>query len=295
MPSLKEVRTRIESVKSTQQITRAMKMVAASKLRRAQLAILKLRPYASKMDEILHHISNSIEDNSENIYSEQREVNNVLLIPISSNRGLCGAFNANIIKKTVQHINFNFAFQQKEGNLDILCIGKKVSDYFSKRNYNVIDKLDHIFDEMSFDNVFPVANSIIDYFIQKKYDKIQLIYNKFKNAAVQIITIEDFLPVSTVPAEKRGINMSSVNYLFEPEEKLIVDNLIPKILKIQIYKALIDSLASEHGARMTAMHQASDNAAEILQELKLTYNKARQATITNEIMEIVSGAEALKG
>ncbi len=295
MPSLKEVRTRIESVRSTQQITSAMKMVAASKLRRAQLAILKLRPYAAKMNEILHDISSSIEDSSENIYSRQREITHVLLIPVSSNRGLCGAFNSNIIKHTIQHIHSQYGDQFQKGNLDLLSIGKKGSDFFIKNNYKVIERFDSIFDEMSFENVVPLANILIDNFLQNKYDKIEIIYNQFKNAAVQIITVEAFLPVRSDFGERKGSSKNHVNYLFEPGKEQIIDELIPKILKVHIYKALIDSLASEHGARMTAMHQASDNAGEILQELKLSYNKARQASITNEILEIVSGAEALKG
>jgi len=295
MASLKEVRTRIESVSSTQQVTSAMKMVAASKLRRAQLAILKLRPYAAKMEEILHDISSNVEDLNENVYFQQREIRNVLLIPVSSNRGLCGAFNSNIIKQTTKHIHANYTDLFKKGNLDILCIGKKVSDFFSANNYNVIDKYDHIFDQLTFENTVPMADNIMDLFIKKKYDKIEIIYNQFKNAAVQIITVEEFLPVSSYKESKEELAKTQVNYLFEPGKEQILDELIPKILKVQIYKALTDSSASEHGARMTAMHQASDNAAEILKELKLSYNKARQASITNEILEIVGGAEALKG
>jgi len=295
MANLKEVRNRIESVSSTQQITSAMKMVAASKLRRAQIAILKLRPYAAKMKEILHDLSSSLDDSSENVFSRQREIKKVLLIPISSNRGLCGAFNANIIKRTIHHINSHYPDQIKNGNVDLLCIGKKVSDFFSKNGYNVADTQDQLLDNLTFENVVPLANTLMDLFTQKEYDKIEIVYNQFKNAAVQILTVEEFLPVSPQDHGEKGVSKNQANYLFEPGKEEIVEELIPKTLKIQIYKALIDSLASEHGARMTAMHQASDNAGEILHDLKLTYNKARQAAITNEILEIVSGAEALKG
>lgn len=295
MPSLKEVRTRIESVSSTQQITSAMKMVAASKLRRAQLAILKLRPYASKMQEILSGLSSSIEDSSESVFSGKREVKNVLLIPVSSNRGLCGAFNSNVIKRTTQHIHSQYPDQFKNNKLDILTIGKKVSDYFIKNGYKVINRKDEIFDSLSFENTVPLANMLMDMYVQKKYDKIDFIYNQFKNAAVQIITVEEFLPISSEDLGSEEGHVNQVNFLFEPGKEEIIEELIPKILKVQLYKMLIDSVASEHGARMTAMHQASDNASEILHDLKLKYNKARQASITNEILEIVSGAEALKG
>ena len=212
MPSLKEVRKRIESVRSTQQITSAMKMVAASKLRRAQLAILKLRPYAAKMNEILHNLSGSVDDASENVYSAQREVKNVLIITVSSNRGLCGAFNTNIIKHTIKHIDAKYAEQFKNGNLDLLCAGKKVSDYFIKNNYNVIERLDHLFNEMTFENVVPVANKLIDFFIRKRYDRIEIIYNQFKNAAIQIITVEDFLPVRLVENDQKESGKNNVNY-----------------------------------------------------------------------------------
>ncbi len=295
MSNLKEVRTRIESVSSTQQITSAMKMVAASKLRRAQLSILKLRPYAAKMQEILNDLSSSLDSSSENVFSKQKELNKVLIIPVTSNKGLCGAFNANIIKRTIQHINSKYPEQFKKGDVDLLCIGKKVSDFFSKSEYNMMDRQDQILDNLTFESIVPLAHGLMDLFIQDKYDKIEIIYNQFKNAAVQVITTEEFLPVNPPDTGEHEGSKNKVNYLFEPGREEIVDELIPKILKIQLYKALNDSLASEHGARMTAMHQASDNASEILKDLKLTYNKARQASITNEILEIVSGAEALKG
>ncbi len=292
MPSLKEVRTRIDSVKSTQQITSAMKMVSASKLRRAQNAIIKLRPYASKLNEILQNLSTSIENSDENVYSQLRAEEKVLIISISSNRGLCGAFNANVVKEVNKRIHEKYTSQNEKGNVFIYCIGKKVVDYFTSKGYNVAEKNIAIFDELSFENVAPMAEQLMLDFASKKYDKIEIVYNRFKNAATQELIAEQYLPIQPKQEEVASL---AADYIFEPNKEDIVREMIPKSLKIQLYKAILDSFASEHGARMTAMHKATDNADELLKDLKLKYNKARQATITNEILEIVSGAEALKG
>ena len=293
MPNLKEVRTRIESVKSTQQITSAMKMVAASKLRKAQNAIIKLRPYASKLHEILQNLSKSIEDSEENAYSEVREPDNILLIIIASNRGLCGAFNANVIKAANYLMATKYKKQFESGKLGIFCIGKKISDYYSKEEYKIAEINNEIFDDLSFENAAPIAENLMKEFSDKKYDRIEIIYNQFKNAAVQKLITEQYLPI--VPETQSDSQQQEVNadYIFEPSKEEILKELIPKSLKIQLYKAILDSFASEQGARMTAMHQATENAKEILKDLKLSYNKARQAAITNEILEIVSGANAL--
>jgi len=292
MPSLKEVRTRIDSVKSTQQITSAMKMVSASKLRRAQNAIIKLRPYASKLNEILQNLSTSIENSDENVFSQVRVEEKVLIISIASNRGLCGAFNANVVKEVNKRIQEKYTRQNDKGNVFIYCIGKKVVDYFTSKGYNVAEKNIAIFDELSFENVVPMAEQLMQEFASKKYDRIEIVYNRFKNAATQELISEQYLPIQ--PKEEKVASLAA-DYIFEPNKEDIVREMIPKSLKIQLYKAILDSFASEHGARMTAMHKATDNADELLKNLKLKYNKARQATITNEILEIVSGAEALKG
>ncbi len=296
MPNLKEVRTRISSVKSTQQITSAMKMVAASKLRRAQNAILQMRPYASKLKEILQNLSASLDAGDDSsVFSEQRQPGKVLIIPMSSNRGLCGAFNANVIKLTVNTIEEKYKNQFESGNVSLITIGKKVSEFFEKRDYNVLSSQDDVFDNLTFENVSELAEDLMIRFRNKEFDRIEIIYNQFKNAATQRLINEQFLPVEPVEDDGTGTELSKVDYIFEPNKQEIVQDLIPKSLKIQFYKALLDSFASEHGARMTAMHQATDNAQELLKDLSLAYNKARQAAITNEILEIVSGAEALKG
>jgi len=293
MPSLKEVRLRIASVNSTKQITSAMKLVAASKLRRAQDSILKMRPYAAKLKELLQGLSTSLEGQDENIFSAKRQGGKVLLIPISSNRGLCGAFNANIIKGTIRLSKEMFAEEMNDGRLYILSIGRKSSEFFSRHGYRVVSTHDEIFDNLNFENTAPLALSIMDAFAKGEYDKVILIHNHFKNAASQVVLVEQFLPIEA-PSDQE-INQTSFDYIFEPNKEEIVAELIPKSLKIQFYKSLLDSFAAEHGARMTAMHQATDNAQELLKELRLSYNKARQAAITKEILEIVSGAEALKG
>ncbi|MCB0807570.1 MAG: ATP synthase F1 subunit gamma [Bacteroidales bacterium] len=296
MPSLKEVRTRITSVKSTQQITSAMKLVAASKLRKAQNAILQMRPYANKLKEILQNLSASLDvADQDNVYSQQRKQDKVLLIPVSSNRGLCGAFNSNVIKATLRTIDQKYKAQHKDGNLHLMTVGKKVTEYFSRRKYNIIESHDELFDDLNFENAGIIADKLMKLFATGKYDRIDIIYNQFKNAATQRLVVEQFLPVEPVEQSGQQAKAPKVDYIFEPDKEEIVQDLIPKSLKIQFYKSILDSNAAEHGARMTAMHQATDNAQELLRDLSIAYNKARQAAITNEILEIVSGAEALKG
>lgn len=295
MPSLKEVRNRISSVKSTQQLTSAMKLVAASKLRRAQNAILKMRPYAMKLRDLLQDLSSSIENSDEHVFSEERELNNVLLIIVTSNKGLCGSFNANVIKAATSHINNNYKNHYREGHLFLFTIGKKAYDFFKKKKYQNLKYDIDLLEDLKFEKVAPIAEELMKEFSEKKYDKIEIIYNRFKNAAVHKLVIEQYLPISTEQEKKKEKHEQQNDYIFEPSKEEIVKELIPKTLKIQLYKALLDSYASEQGARMTAMHNATDNAQELLRELNLKYNKARQASITNELLEIISGAEALKG
>jgi len=293
MANLKEVRTRIASVKSTQQITSAMKMVAASKLRRAQNAIIQMRPYAAKLKEILQNLSASLDASDGSIYADQREPKNVLIVVVSSNRGLCGAFNANIIKAANKLIDEKYQSQFDAGNLSMMTIGRKVTEYFEKNNYTVLSSHDEIYDTLTFEQVSVLSQDVMDRFEEKKFDRVEIIYNQFKNAATQNLVAEQFLPVEPVELEEGQTETSKVDYIFEPSKEEIVHDLIPKSLKVQFYKALLDSYASEHGARMTAMHQATDNAQEMLKDLNLSYNKARQAAITQEISEIVSGAAAV--
>ncbi len=296
MANLKEVRIRIASVQSTMQITSAMKMVAAAKLRKAQNAVTTMRPYAAKLQEIMSDLSASLDDSNENVFTTARDSEKVLLVTITSNRGLCGAFNLNVVKEAVKQVEGEFAPQLKKGNVDFFCVGKKGADILKSKGYTVKEAESAIFDDLNFANVALLAESLMQKFAVGAYDKIVLVYNEFKNAAVQILQTEQFLPiVESTPDESAGKEHKHVDYIFEPGKKEIITELIPKSLKIQFYKALLDSFAAEHGARMTAMHQATDNATELLKDLKLTYNKARQASITNEILEIVSGAEALKG
>jgi len=291
MPNLKEVRNRITSVSSTQQITSAMKMVSAAKLRRAQDAVTRLRPYSAKLREILENLSSSLDAAEGGQFSVKRDPNKILIIAITSNRGLCGGFNANIIKLANRLMNEDFAAQHKNGHVKLLTIGKKGTDYFKKNEGLLLSSHNEVFDNLTFETVAPVAQSIMDKFANAEFDKVVVLYNQFRNAAIQIPTNEDFLPVEP----PQSLNSSKqVDYIFEPEKVSIIQELIPKSLKVQLFKALLDSLAAEHGARMTAMHKATDNAKELLKELKLSYNKARQAAITNEILEIVSGANALK-
>jgi len=284
MANLKEIRNRINSVSSTMQITSAMKMVSAAKLKKAQDAITAMRPYAEKLTELIQNISSTLEGDASGVYAEQRDVQKVLLVVITSNRGLCGAFNANVIKATRNLIDGVYAGKQ----VDVLTIGKKGNDIVGKTEKVFANRSD-LFDALTFINVEAVAQQIMDAFVEGTYDKVELVYNQFKNAATQVVLTEQFLPLK--PIEKTS-NVS-VDYIYEPSKEEIIMNLIPASLKTQLFKAVLDSNAAEHGARMTAMHKATDNAKDLRDQLKLTYNKARQAAITNEILEIVGGAEAL--
>lgn len=286
MANLKEIRNRIASVSSTMQITSAMKMVSAAKLKKAQDAITAMRPYANTLTELLQNLSGSIEDASGSAYANERPVEKVLLVAITSNRGLCGGFNSSIIKKIIAQRNGVYAGKQVE----VFTIGKKGNDILSKE-FTVADNRGDVFDDLTFANVAAVADQLMELYASGAYDRIDLVYNRFKNAATQIVTPEQFLPI--VPVTEKTASTSDC--IYEPAQAEIVSMLIPKALKTQLFKALRDSFASEHGARMTAMHKATDNATELRDQLKLTYNKARQAAITNEILEIVGGAEALNG
>ncbi len=289
MASLKEIRNRITSVGSTMQITSAMKMVSAAKLKRAQDAIVKMRPYSEKLQEILGNLSATL-DLSENAFSEEREIKNVLIIGITSNRGLCGGFNNNIIK----HVNHLVNEEFKGANSHVICLGKKIKDAYKRSDSyyinDVIAPVEDIFNQLTFDNSSIIAVDAMNRFTSKEFDKVIVVYNKFVNAATQIVTTEQLLPIVSKVTED---TVSNGDYIFEPSKEEIVLDLIPKSLKVQLFKGLLDSNASEHGARMTAMHKATDNAQEMQKALKLSYNKARQAAITNEILEIVGGAEAL--
>jgi len=289
MANLKEIRNRISSVGSTMQITSAMKMVSAAKLKRAQDAVTQMRPYAGKLREILENLSASL-DLSENAYAEQREANKILIVGITSNRGLCGGFNNNIIKKVGSLIAEDYAGKE----VSVLCLGKKIKDVYKRTPYfyanDTLEQMEDIYADLRFELVAQVAEEIMAQFINKSFDKVVLVYNRFVNAATQNIETEQFLPiVPTVSDSEAG------DYIFEPSKMDIVEDLLPKSMKLQLYKAIRDSFAAEHGARMTAMHKATDNASELQKSLKLSYNKARQAAITNEILEIVGGAEALNG
>ncbi|HTO36784.1 MAG TPA: ATP synthase F1 subunit gamma [Brumimicrobium sp.] len=291
MANLKEIKTRITSVSSTMQITQAMKLVSAAKLKRATDAITQLRPYANKTQEILENVSATL-DLSENGYAEQREVNNVLIIGISSNRGLCGAFNNNVIKRVKELIGNVYNGK----NIEVLTLGKKVDDALKSTGLNKraegLSGPSALFDDLTFEHVSEYAQYAMDSFINKKYDEVVIVYNEFKNAAVQYTQSEQMLPIVSVADEG---NKEVGDYIFEPSKEEIINNILPKSLKLQLYKAVLDSQASEHGARMTAMHKATDNASELKRSLTLEYNKARQAAITNEILEIVGGAEAMNG
>lgn len=291
MANLKEIRSRIASVSSTRQITSAMKMVSASKLRKAQDLIIKIRPYASKLQEMLSEVCAYLDNTGENALLKTRDPGKVLLIVLTSNRGMCGAFNSNLVKSALHHAAVNYSEQLSAGNVHFWCFGKKGYDFLKSRKYNIDGYESHIFDNLNFAAASSFAETFASKFVTGEYDRVDILYNKFKNAAVQTITAEQFLPfpINEMPKKK-----SRKYYLFEPDENEITGTLIPKTLKILLYKALLDSNASEYGARMTAMHKATDNATEMIRELRLTYNKARQAAITNEILEIVSGANALK-
>ncbi|MCE7996537.1 MAG: ATP synthase F1 subunit gamma [Roseivirga sp.] len=287
MANLKEVKERIKSVSSTQQITKAMKMVAAAKLRRAQDRIVQLRPYSEKLSTILSNVSSGSTEEGMDTYAVEREVSNVLIVPVTSDRGLCGAFNSNIFKGVRQLLESD---EMSGVNVSVLPIGKKANDFYKKSSYTHIGDYSAMFGDLSFDKAREAAEYAMDSFVEGKYDKVVLVYNEFKNVATQIVRTEQLLPVVSAESESTTTN---TDYIYEPDKEFIVQDLIPKSLKIQFYKSVLESNASEHGARMTAMGQATDNAGELLKELKLTYNRTRQAAITKEILEIVGGAEAL--
>jgi len=291
MASLKEIRKRIASVKSTRQITSAMKMVAAARLRKAQDKIVKLRPYASKLHELLVGISTRIEESeNEHVFSRRSEDEKVLLIVVTSNKGLCGSFNMNVIKETIWIIDTKYSNQYKKGTLWLLTIGKKAYDYFSKRNFQIYEDHSNLFDDLTFNNCSTLAGRIMDAFLKEEFDRIEFVYNKFRNAANQDLTYDNFLPLES---ETDIEDVQKADYIFEPSKEEIIYELIPKTLKIQFYRTLLDSYVAEHGARMTAMHKATDNATELIRDLNLEYHKARQASITNQILEVVNGAQAL--
>ncbi len=291
MANLKEVKGRIQSVVSTQQITKAMKMVAAAKLRRAQERITQMRPYSQKLSEIIQNVSGSQSEDIENPYAAERNVNRVLLVVVSSDRGLCGAFNSSAFKYTRNLIAEQFSGQEASGDLFIMPIGRKSFEFFKKRDYKLIEDYANLMDKLDFSGAREAAEMVMGEFVNGGFDHVEIIYNEFKNVATQIVKSEQFLPIKEVATEEtQDLN---IDYLYEPSQDYIFDELLPKSLKIQFYKTLLESNASEHGARMTAMDKATENADELLKDLRLTYNRTRQAAITKEILEIVGGAEAL--
>lgn len=293
MANLKEIRTRITSVKTTRQVTSAMKMVSAAKLKKAQDAILQIRPYAEKLSQLLSFLSSALENNSDSVYTIQRNPEKVLIVLVSSNRGLCGGFNSYISKKAISLAKTKYSRQLKSGRVDFLVVGKQGGKILKSYDFHLVGDKNYLFDDLNFENVSVVVQSVMDDFVSGKYDRVEVVYNKFINAAVQEQVSEQFLPV--LPAEVDLKKRTNVDYIYEPSLEKIVEELIPRSLKIQFYKALLDSHAAEHGARMTAMHKATDNASELIDELTLTFNKARQAAITNAILEVTNGAEALNG
>jgi F-type H+-transporting ATPase subunit gamma len=294
MANLKAIRIRISSFKSTRQITSAMKMVSAAKLRKAQDKIVKLRPYANKLYDLLVDLSLSLSDSEvENVYGRVSAPEKILLVVITSNRGLCGAFNTNVINETRRIISEKYPEQFRKGNLRILPVGKKGYDFFRRQNVPMLPDRNDLYNDLTFDNVNALAEQVMNSFTAREFDRVELVYNQFKNAAVQNLTNEVFLPVETVVTGDR--KKAPADYIYEPSQEEIIKELIPKSLRIQFYKAILDSFVAEHGARMTAMHKATDNATSMIREFTLQYNKARQAAITNQILEVVSGAEALRG
>ncbi|HOW10352.1 MAG TPA: ATP synthase F1 subunit gamma [Bacteroidales bacterium] len=293
MANLKAIRIRITSVKSTRQITSAMKMVAAAKLRKAQDKIVRLRPYANKLHEILVNLSQSLADAEiENVYGRASVPEKILIVVVTSNRGLCGAFNSNVVKEARRLVADNYYEQYKKGNVEFLTIGKKGYDTLRKMRFKIAAESNELLNDVTFEKVSALAEKVMHGFVRGDYDRVELIYNHFKNAAVQQLTTEVFLPVESKP--EKGKASMPADYIYEPDKEAIVRELIPKSLKIQFYKAVLDSYVAENGARMTAMHKATDNATQMIRELTLQYNKARQAAITGQILEVVSGAEALK-
>ena len=298
MANLKEVRTRINSVNSTMQITSAMKMVSASKLRKSQSTIVALRPYASKLQEIMSRLSSSLQTSTEGIYAkihkENQEDEKILLIPVASNKGLCGVFNVNVLRETLRVLNEDFKVQYDKGNVDILCISKKIEETLRFRKYRIAGSENDLLDKLSYENTIEFAERLMKDFADEKYDRIVFIYNQFKNAGTQILVKEQFLPIVSDNQVEKEINPADeIEYIFQPSKDEILNSLIPNSLKLQVYKILLDSFTSEHGARMVSMTKATDNAGELLKDLNLSYNKARQGAITNEIIEIVGGANAL--
>ena len=291
MAGLKEIRTRIASVKSTRQITSAMKLVAAARLRKTQDRIIQLRPYSNKLDDILGHLYQTLEGEIQHPLIESRDPEKVLVVLITSNRGLCGAFNANASKHALAVVREHYAEQYQAGWVSVMTLGKKGKDFLRTRGVEPAETNQEIFDDLNFKNAGAIAENLMQRFIDKEFDRIEFVYNQFKNAAVQNVVTETFLPLKFEDAEKTTQNY---DFIFEPDIPFLVQNLIPRTLRIKVFKMLLDSYTAEHGARMTAMHQATDNATDLIRELTLTYNKARQATITREIMDIVGGAEALR-
>ncbi len=292
MPSLKAIKNRISSVKSTQQITRAMKMVAASKLRRAQDRLLQMRPYALKLNKILNNVTASLSEDNVSEYAKEHEPNNLLIVVFSSDRGLCGAFNSNIFRFTKQLIAKEYDFYERNERLEIMTVGTRSHDHFRKRGYQVIGDFAHLFSDPSFEHVREAAEFIMKRYRRGEFSKVILVYNEFKNVATQVAVVEPFLPIKNVQEEES--QEKAIDYIYEPSEEYIVDELIPQSLKVQFYRAYLESAASEQGARMTAMDQATENAGELLKQLRLTFNRTRQAAITKELLEIVAGADALK-
>lgn len=298
MANLKEVRTRIGSVNSTMQITAAMKVVSASKLRKSQSTIAALRPYASKLKEIMQRLSSSLQTSAEGAYAkihkENPEDEKILLIPVASNKGLCGVFNVTVLRETLRVLKEDFKVQYEKGNVDILCISKKIEETLRFRKYRLAGSQNELLDNLSYENTIAFAERLMKDYVDEKYDRIVFIYNQFKNAGTQILVKEQFLPIVSENQVETEINPADeIEYIFQPSKEEILISLIPRSLKLQVYKILLDSFTSEHGARMVSMTKATDNAGELLKEINLSYNKARQGTITNEIIEIVSGANAL--
>lgn len=293
MSSLKEVRNRITSIDSTRKITSAMKMVSASKLRRAQSSIVQLRPYARKLNELISNLSGSINKDENPLFKEHEEISKVLLIVVSSNRGLCGGFNSNILKYATKLVESTYREQNAAGNLKFITIGKKATEFILKKHGNLIESHDHLTENINFEECVEISNMLMEKYSNGEFDKIEIIYHQFVNAGYQKLIQEVFLPIQPPETDEDSLKFET-DYIYQPDKESITQDLVPKILRLQFYKAIIDSVASEHGARMTAMHKATDNATDILKDLKLAYNKARQAAITNEILEIVSGAEALE-
>ncbi len=293
MANLKEVRNRIASVKSTQQITKAMKMVSAAKLRKATDRIIQMRPYADKLSGILKNLLASAEDISLD-FATEREAKNVLIILITSDRGLCGGFNSNLVKTAIRTIKENYSDQAAKGNVSVLTVGKKGLDHFKRTQHNINSDYVELFGKLNFEDAAEAANHVMEGYSAGTYDRVELIYSRFKNAGTQIFQVDQYLPVDLTPANEAS-SPTNLDMIYEPSQQRIVEELVPLILRTQFFKALLESNASEHGARMTAMDKASENANEMLKELKLSYNRARQAAITTELIEIVSGANALKG